>query len=156
MRIRPCPKNKPALQPVSLPSARYTRVQNRLSRPIVCRTCIRHRTYSTEVTSETEQSPASSHNTLVHCAHALNYYTKRAAVCQEKICDFVRKFLLFFVQAAWVGSNSSLATLPAGGVQRPTARRAALRPEEREPLESANVTRSTKSLPLCKGRCQRS
>ena len=73
MRIRPCSKNKPALQPVSAPYLRYTRVQDDFSRPITYRK-LRYRTYSTEVTSINEQSPASTHTCVF--AHAQIIYQR--------------------------------------------------------------------------------
>ena len=65
VRIRPRPKNKPAYKAGQPPSARYTRVPNRSQPPdcvlnIHSTPDILHGSYLAN-----EQSPASSHNTLV-------------------------------------------------------------------------------------------
>ncbi len=62
------------------------------SRPIVCRSFPRHRTYSTEVTSLREQSPASSHNTPVLSHTRLNNITERLRLVKRIFVIFAENF----------------------------------------------------------------
>ena len=71
MCIKPCPKNKPAfLSRSDTVQVIYTMCST-LQPPDCVPKWHRYRTYSTEVTSKNEQSPASSHNTPVSNAQAL-------------------------------------------------------------------------------------
>ena len=63
VRIRPRPKNKPAKWPVDPPSARYTRVPDRLQPPDCVPDCTDTGHTPRKLPRKTGQSPASSHST---------------------------------------------------------------------------------------------
>ena len=111
-------------------SRRYTRLSvwspENLSRPIVYRQERRHRTYSTEVTSCPEQSPASSHTCFGHIPPTrLLRITKFPLAVKREFCIFYRFFSVIFVQIAYCG----LGLVPAQNMgllsRRWTARRSA-------------------------------
>ena len=133
VRIRPWPKNKPAgcsgsqdpgapPWPVSFPPqtiyAYVVRCLENLSRPIVYRQGRRYRTYSTEVTSSSEQSPASSHTRFGQNLPArLIRITKFPLGVKREFCIFYRFFCVIFVQNAdcggWRGKAQDVGLMPS-------------------------------------------
>ena len=87
--------------PVSSPLERYTHryrlALENLSRPIVYRSTKRYRTYSTEVTSSSEQSPASSHCALGRLRPRARLEYQKLLFLSIVFFVFLQEFLICFL-----------------------------------------------------------
>ena len=125
MRIKPRPKNEPALAGCRSLSGDIRGVRS-LSRPIACRKRIRQRTYSTEVTSGALQSPASSHITPIPTHRRFDRISNPLLFVKRGVCYFRRNCILIFVNVVELWSEGKISARYGG--YTPSARCAASSP----------------------------
>ena len=105
------------------------------SRPIACRKRIRQRTYSTEVTSGSLQSPASSHITPIPTHRRFDRISNPLLFVKRGFCYFRRNFILIFVNVVELWSEWKISARYGGIPPQPAARPA---PPEGEPSALAH------------------